>query len=76
MFSTRRSSTRGEVIDASSRITNGTRMLSSYGTTLLDQPCSPQSIPLSEVNTIIVLDNRPVSDKASTISDTARSTST
>ena len=49
-------------------------MLSSYGTTLLVQRCSPHSIPLSDMNTISVFDNRPVSDNASTISDTARST--
>ena len=74
MFSTRWSSRRGAVISASSRITSGTRMLSSYGTILLDHRCSPHIIPLSDVNTITAFDNRPVSVSASRISETARST--
>ena len=45
-----------------------------YGTFLSSMPCSPQSRPLSDANTIRVSDSRPVSASAATRPATASST--
>ena len=65
---------RGARTTGSYRITSGTRMLSSYGTSFLTQRCSPHEIPLSEVKTIRVFDRRPVSANARSSLPTDRST--